>query len=134
VKPKKRILVVDDEPLVLLILHDTLVTPGQEYEVVACSSGQEALDQLTQGRFDLLLTDLRMPDVSGIALTEAVRDQEMDTPVIWLTAYGSEEVREESMRLGVSYCLDKPVGTDRLLQIVREVLDPNQGGDEESGL
>jgi CheY-like chemotaxis protein len=119
---RKRILVVDDDQPVLLVLHDILAELSGSPEIVACSSGAEAVGKARAEHFDLILTDLKMPEVDGIALTRAVRDTSEGTIVIWLTAYGSEEVREKGRRLKVYRVLDKPLEVSEIQTVVREAL------------
>jgi DNA-binding NtrC family response regulator len=123
----KRILIVDDDERVLFVLHDTLVRVENGYEVVTSRSGREALDQFKERPFDLVVTDLRMPDMNGIELTEAIRALDPSAAVIWITAYGSHEVRDELARLAVCDCLDKPLEIAEIRQAVREALETTEG-------
>jgi two-component system response regulator AtoC len=124
----KRILVVDDEEHVLFTLLHTLARLGDEHEIVTSSSGQDALVQAAGGPFDLLLTDLRMPEVDGVALTEAIRVRQPSVIVIWMTAYGGPAVSAEAERLGVYRCLDKPIEVSEIRRIVRQALEAGNGG------
>jgi two-component system response regulator AtoC len=124
---RKRILVVDDEPAVLFVLHDTLLELGSEYEIVAADNGSEALDYARQSPFDLVITDLSMPDMGGIQFTEAIQAQCPNIPVIWLTAYGSYNVSADARRLNVYSCRDKPLEISEILDLAREALGANNG-------
>ena len=119
---KKRILVVDDDERVLLVLHDILAGLGSQYEVVTAQSGYEALDKARKTPFDLLIADLRMPGMDGVELTEAIKALSPSTVVIWITAYGSQETSAEAQRLGVYRCLDKPLEVAEIRQIALEAL------------
>jgi two-component system response regulator AtoC len=131
---RKRVLIVDDDQVVLLVLHDILVELCDSLEIVARSDPVEALGRIETEHFDLVLTDLKMPDVDGVALTQAVRDADEDvdenqkTVVIWLTAYGSEETREIGRRLNVYRVLDKPLEVSEIQAIVREALGHTDKG------
>lgn len=116
----KCILVVDDDERVLFVLRDILAGLGSQYEVVTAQSGYEALDKARKKPFDLLITDLKMPGMDGVELTEAVRALSPSTVVIWITAYGSQETNAEAQRLGVYRCLDKPL---EVAEIRRTALD-----------
>lgn len=118
----KRILIVDDDERVLFVLHDALARVEDEYEVTTARSSHEALDQFKERPFDLVVTDLRMPNMNGIELTEAIRALDPSATVIWITAYGSHEVRDEATRLGVCDCLDKPLEIAEIRQAVRDAL------------
>ncbi|NIN66019.1 MAG: response regulator, partial [Anaerolineae bacterium] len=97
---RRRILVVDDDERVLFVLHDTLARLGSEYEILTAQNGREALDKAREVPFDLIITDLRMPGMDGVELTEAVRALNPRIAVIWITAYGSQETSVEARRLG----------------------------------
>jgi two-component system response regulator PilR (NtrC family) len=119
---RKRILIVDDDEAVLLVLHDILAELCGSLEIVACADAAEAVDRVEAEHFDLVLTDLKMPEVDGVALTRVVRDTSEDTVVIWLTAYGSDESREMGGRLGVYRVLDKPLEVNEIQAVVRDAL------------
>jgi CheY-like chemotaxis protein len=125
---QKRILVVDDEPTVLFILHDTLQALGSGYEIVTAQNGLEALDSARKDPFDLVITDLSMPDLNGIELTEAIKTQRPATPVIWITAYGSRNVLADARRLDVHSCRDKPLEVSEILYMAQEALGANNDG------
>ena len=123
VKTPKRILVVDDEDRVLMVLRDGLATLGEGYEIVAAQDGLEALGKIKGGAFDVLITDLRMAGMDGEELTEAVRSWDPDIQTVWITAYNCHEVRADAERLGVYRCLDKPVDINEIRAVVLEVLE-----------
>jgi two-component system response regulator FlrC len=102
-----RILVVDDEEDLRAFCEAALAGAG--HDVATAADGVEALDALARRRFDLVLTDLRMPRLDGEALLRQVRATWPDVAVIVLTAHGSVAKAVEAMRLGVSDFLEKPV-------------------------
>jgi len=101
-----RILVVDDEEKMRRILELALV--GMGHDVVQAGDGQEALDRLSEGNFDLVLTDLRMPRLDGVGLLQALRERGEDMPVIVLTAHGTVESAVEAMKLGAVDYIIRP--------------------------
>jgi CheY-like chemotaxis protein len=117
-----RVLVVDDDPMVLFVFRDILSGLGDGYEIVAIQSGLEALDGVREEPFDLVITDLTMPDLGGVELTEAIRQTSPDTAVVWITAYGCHNVSTDAARLKIHRCYDKPLEVDEILQIAREAL------------
>jgi DNA-binding NtrC family response regulator len=119
----RRILIVDDEDRVLFVLREALVSLENRYDIVAAGSGAEALDQIEETVFDLLITDLKMPNIGGIQLTEAVRRLDSDMAVIWITAYDCYRVTPDAERLSVFRCLDKPLEIGEIRQAVLEALD-----------
>jgi CheY-like chemotaxis protein len=121
----KRILIVDDEESVLFVLYNGLLKldDGYDIEVDKAHDGPEALERLRQRRFDLMITDLRLPGMDGIELTEAARELDSDIAVIWVTAYDYQKARRDAERLGVYRCLDKPLEIDEIRSIAREALE-----------
>lgn len=121
----KRILVVDDEKSVLFVLRDALakIDANYEIEVHTASNGNEALHRVQETAFDMVITDLRLPGIDGLELTERVRRHNSGVAVIWITAYGCRKVRADAERLAVHRCLDKPLEIDEIRQVVREGLE-----------
>jgi DNA-binding NtrC family response regulator len=117
-----RILVVDDDPMVLFVFHDTLRELGDAYEIVTTQSGLKALHDVNERPFDLVITDLNMPDLNGVELTEAIRQTSPETTVVWITAYGCHSMSSDAARLGIHRCYDKPLEVDEILQVAREAL------------
>ncbi len=120
--PKKRILIVDDEPNVRLMLETALVSVG--YAVTAASDGQGALDMLSQrgSDHDLVLLDLLMPRMDGMELLRQLRSRGIGIPVVILTAHGSIPEAVAAMKLGAIDFLTKPIPPDALRRIVAEVI------------
>ena len=118
----KRILIIDDEARVLLILHDTLKRLGNGFEIVTAQSSFEALKRIREEIFDLVITDLRMPGMDGIELTRVLKAICPTTTVIWITAYGCHNVSDDSSELGVFRCLDKPLEIKQIRQVAIEAL------------
>ncbi len=111
---KRTILVVDDEPAQRQLLGGSL---SRDYSVVVAADGREAMQLLGHRSFDLVITDERMPDVSGIELIRWMRDKAPETPVIVLTAYGSVETAVEAVKLGAEEYLIKPLKSPEELRL-----------------
>jgi DNA-binding NtrC family response regulator len=122
-----RILIADDDPGVLLILRTTLERMKNGYRIVAARDGAEALQEVAAQSFDLVITDVRMPGIDGIALVEAIRTSKPNTAVIWITAYGCHRLEAERDRLDVYRCLDKPLRIGEIRQAALEALETNMG-------
>jgi DNA-binding NtrC family response regulator len=117
-----RILVVDDDPMVLFVFGDTLRELGDAYEIVTTQSGLKALSEVKKEPFDLVITDLNMPDLNGVELTEAIIQTSPDTAVVWITAYGCHSLSTDAARLKIHRCYDKPLEVDEILQVARDAL------------
>lgn len=92
------LLLVDDEDAFRLALESAMVDSG--YSVESCDSGETALQLLRSSHFDVVILDYRMPGISGLNVLQWMNEQKMDTPVIMLTAAGSETVAVEAMKYG----------------------------------
>ena len=124
----QRILVVEDEKWLRLILRDILRRMGNGYKIVVVSDAEAALSEVEEDGLHLLLTDLRLPDIDGVALTERLVEAGWDGPIIWMTAYGCHRVRSEAEALDVYCCLDKPLRIDQIRDVVREALAEGPAG------
>ncbi len=118
----KKVLVIDDDPLVggtvLLILK------RQGYTVHAVLSGPEALEKVCEEDYDLIISDIRMPGMSGIQAIEAIqqvcRDRARSCGFMFITGYAEENSPEKTIRLGVSDILMKPLDAQEFLQTVEK--------------
>ena len=116
-----RILVVDDEDSLRRVLQVQLEQDG--YSVVTAASAQQAFSLLQLRGYDLVITDLRMPGLSGMEVLKQVKSQYSETVVIVLTAFGSVETAVEAMKAGAYDFLTKPVHPDELSLVVARALD-----------
>jgi excisionase family DNA binding protein len=104
--PRPRILVVDDEASIRDLLSKALALA--DYDVDTAPDGQTALGRLRSGRYDLLITDLKMPGMDGLTLIREARQLTPALPVVIITAYSTEASAIEAINLGVSGYLTKP--------------------------
>jgi two-component system, NtrC family, response regulator PilR len=118
---KPRILLVDDEPSMREMLRIVLRRDG--YEVVMAENGREAIRLLQGEPFDLLLSDIRMPDISGVDVLRAAKDLNRDIVAFMMTAFASTESAVEAMRLGAVDYFTKPFNVDELRLKVRQHLE-----------
>lgn len=114
----EKILIVDDEALVRNFLSETLTR--KNYEVTTASNGMKALSQMKEGHFDLLITDMRMPDLSGLDLLKKAKEISPSMVVIVITAFGSIENAVEAMRLGAFNYLIKPFSPDTIEAVIEK--------------
>ncbi len=115
------ILIVDDEQGIRDICRRALQRAG--YQVDVAENGLVALQKCRQTPFDLVLTDLQMPEMTGITMLQHLRTVAPDIDVIVFTAYGTFETAREALRLGASDYLTKPVSLDDLQHTVNRVLE-----------
>jgi len=116
-----RILIVDDEPLKRASLEAELTDDG--FEVALAGDGEEALAVLERGPADIVVTDLRMPNMDGLALLKEVRRRWPETDVILVTAYGSVESAVEAIRRGAHDYLSKPLRYPELKHRLERLLE-----------
>ena len=117
---RKKILAIDDEPSVTGSLELILGEAG--FEVLTAGSFGEAVAILKQTQVDLVITDLRLPDASGIEVITHIKKATPEVEVILMTAYGSLEITIEAIKAGAYYYLEKPYTRDRLLALVDRAL------------
>ncbi len=126
------VLIVDDDPRGRHMV--SLALRGRGYRIVQAEDGEEALEILQREEVALLLTDVQMPGMSGLDLLRELRDRRRDLMVIVMTAYGSEEVAVEAMKLGANDYLTKPIDTRELLVVVRENIEKQRLAKERARL
>jgi DNA-binding NtrC family response regulator len=116
---KPRILVVDDEEKLRRVIELQLSTAG--FEVDKAASAEEALKLVE--RADLVLTDLKLPGMDGLELLAAIRRQNMLSPVVVMTAFGSIEIAVQAMKAGAADFLLKPFSLDHLMAVIQKALE-----------
>jgi two-component system response regulator PilR (NtrC family) len=119
-----RILVVDDERSMRELLAIVLRREG--YDVILAESGRAAIEVLERQPVDILISDIKMPDVSGVDVLRAAKKIDQDILGIMITAFASTETAVEAMRLGACDYLSKPFDVDLLKMKVREKIDNRQ--------
>ena len=115
-----RILIVDDDPHFLRVLARIL--SGENYLVTTAGGACDALELIKSAQFDLIISDLRMPECDGLNFLEALRRDGNNVPVIILTAYGEVDTYLAAMNAGANEYLNKPIHSEELLRIVRSCL------------
>ena len=117
---RQSILVVEDDPISRSILDKYL--RSERFDVTVATDGEDALEKLSDAQFDLILSDIRMPKMSGLELLAALNKQKVRTPAIFLTAITDDELEVKSLKLGASDFIRKPIRKDILLLRVRNAL------------
>ncbi len=126
------ILVVDDEKNILSTLSRALRV--EDYEVDVAGNAQLALERTEKRAYDLLLLDVKMPDMDGLTLLAKLREQGNDVPVIMMSGHGTIETAVEATRLGAHDFIEKPIHTERLLLSIDRCLDFKKLADENEEL
>jgi two-component system, NtrC family, response regulator PilR len=115
------ILIVDDEESYRQVL--TVIFAAEGYAVESGVNGQDALAKLTKTPFDVIISDVRMSDMDGIALLRAVREISADTGVVLMTAFGTIDTAREAFKLGADDFIQKPFHNEELKLIVKRTLE-----------
>lgn len=122
-----RILVVDDEPVVVRSCERILTPEG--YTVESASNGNEAIVKLGKDSFDLVITDLKMPDIDGLELIRWIRNSKPDTGIVVITGFPSQESIKEALGLRILDYLPKPFSPALLVEITQRALDYKKAGE-----
>jgi DNA-binding NtrC family response regulator len=117
----EKILIVDDEPDMLKLLS-MILKEKTPYEITTTNNPLEALDLAKKGGFDLVLSDLKMPGLDGIELIEAVKQVDVDIPIIIITAYGTVESAAEAIQKGGFDFITKPFRKEQILFTIDKAL------------
>lgn len=118
----QQILIVDDETTLVFFLKQDLRQLELACQVDNAARGEEALSKLTLNKYDLLITDLKMPGINGLTLIEVARTLQPEISVILMTAFGSREVEEQAGQLRVDGYLTKPFPMTTLRDLVTKLL------------
>ncbi|MEO0162275.1 MAG: response regulator [candidate division WOR-3 bacterium] len=116
---KKRILIVDDEEPIRILLNEAL---KDDYEIVLCDNGREAVKHITKGNFDLLITDIKMPGTHGFEVIERIRERNKTIPIIVCSAYKLLEDDIVIKTSEVAAFITKPIQIDELKAKVFELI------------
>jgi len=117
-----RILIVDDTGDNVKLIKAMLKSLDSDIDVAV--DGEEALRKMTDNDYDIVLLDIMLPKISGIDVLKKVRERDLETPIIVMTAYGSEELAVETLREGGDdYLINKPIRTEDLLDAINKALE-----------
>jgi DNA-binding NtrC family response regulator len=117
---KKRVLVIDDERIVLDSI--TRILREENFEVEVTLSGRQGLEMAIQKDYDIILTDLRMPDIGGMRVLRDVKRAKPAMPVLMITGFGSVKSAVQAMKLGAAEYLEKPFTPEQLVNSVQKAL------------
>jgi two-component system chemotaxis response regulator CheY len=121
----QRILIVEDSPTMRALLVSALEALDRPVKITEVASGFEALRELPRVGYDLILTDINMPDINGLELVSFVKGNAAyrSIPLVIVSTEGSERDRDKGLRLGADAYLVKPFAPETLQQIASDLLD-----------
>jgi DNA-binding NtrC family response regulator len=117
---QRSVLIVDDDNTLRATLQKIFAKAG--YEAETARNGQDAIRIASERGWDLVLADLKMPGKDGLALLDEILEVRPESKVIIMTAYGTDETREDALRRGAYAYLDKPVSRGELLALCEKAL------------
>lgn len=123
----KRVLLVDDEEDLTWSIAKHLEKDSDRYELHVANHGREALKILNQIPIDLVISDIRMPEISGLDLLMDIREKFPSTKVIIMTAYGSSEVQKEANERGCFKYIEKPFEIQKLREFILSAVEDKKG-------
>lgn len=131
-KHKGKILIVEDEKSMREVLK--MLLEGESYEVTTASDGLEGVSYLDKDIFDLVITDMKMPKLSGLELLKRIKEISPETIVIVITAFGTTETAIEAMKLGAYDYINKPFNIEEIRLIVKKAIEKKRLSEELSVL
>lgn len=126
-KDSKKVLIVDDEETLTWGMAKSLSKDKDKYEVMIANNGREALNILKREKIDLVISDIRMPDINGLDLLVKIKKEYPHTKVIIMTAYGSPDVQKEANRRGSLYYIEKPFEISDIRKIIIDMIVSKKG-------
>ncbi|GBD97498.1 MAG TPA: response regulator [Nitrospirae bacterium] len=123
---KIKILIIDDEELICWSLKK--IFEKEEYSVNCAHTGDDALRKLNENRYDIVITDLKLPDVRGLEIVKKIKEMAVDTVVIVMSSYFPEPVVDDVMKHGVFRCVNKPFEINDIISDVKDAMEIKEKG------
>ena len=127
--PKKKVLYVEDEETLAFLTSDNL---EQHFDVVHCANGKIGLDTFCKNQFDIVVTDIMMPEMDGFELATEIRKRNQEIPIIFLSAKTMKEDRIKGLKLGADDYLVKPYSIEELILKIEVFLLRSQKNTEKT--
>lgn len=121
---KKRVLIIEDDEEMRALLRDVIEEDG--YKTDSVNNGSEAFRKLVKESFDLIITDIRMPGLTGLDILPGMKKLHPEAPIIIITAFGSEEVQRKALERGATVYLEKPLRFHELRTLIREIISSKE--------
>jgi CheY-like chemotaxis protein len=123
----KKVLIVDDEETLTWSMAKSLSRDRDKYEVEIANNGREALEIMAKVPIDLVISDIRMPDINGLDLLVHIKRDYPQTKVIIMTAYGSSDVQKEANKRGSLYYIEKPFEINEIRKLILDLVKEKRG-------
>jgi CheY-like chemotaxis protein len=127
IKNLKKVLIVDDEETLTWSMAKSLSKDKDKYEVLIANNGREAISLLNKNKIDLVISDIRMPDINGLDLLVRIKKEHPQIKVIIMTAYGSSDVQKEANRRGSLFYVEKPFEISDIRRIIVDLIGKKKG-------
>jgi len=121
---KKKILIVEDDEAMRALLKDLL--DGEGFHTESVSNGFDALQKIIEASFDLIITDIQMPRLTGLDILPRIKKLQPQTPVIVITAFGSDELYRRSLEKGATGYLEKPIHIHQLRTLIHKMISSKE--------
>ena len=116
---KLKVLAIDDQRMILDLLTSMFANLGHSTEVA--ETGLEGIAKFNQNAFDLVVTDLGLLDISGFEVSQKIKEQNPEVPIVMITGWGANFDQEQLKKAGVDYILAKPFKLEQLTEVVEKV-------------
>lgn len=123
VLPTRQILLVDDDPALLDVLPRTIELRIAQVAVTACDSAEIAFEHIRSGRYHLVITDLNMPRINGLALIRRIKPLFPDIAILVITGHGDDEAKQHAIQAGANGFMRKPFDRVDLAAAIERLLD-----------
>lgn len=123
----KKVLIVDDEEDLTWSISKNLSRDKEKFEIICVNSGKEALEVLAHTEVELVVSDIRMPEISGLDLLLEIKEKYAKVKVIIMTAFGSPDYEKEAFDRGCIYYLEKPFEINHLRELIIDSLSEKKG-------
>src|ERR1044072_7749462 len=120
----KKALVIDDDIATLELMKFQL--NEERFDVMTTERGQKGISLVEENEFDIILTDLHLPDISGIEMVRRCKEISPDTEIIMVTGFGSMEKAIEATKAGAFYYVEKPVEFEELISLITKAIQRKQ--------
>jgi len=116
---KKKVLVIDDEEDIRNIIGEFCEIIGLEKEI--CANGKEGLEIFKNENFDLIITDIKMPDMDGYEFVKKIREMNNSIPIVICSGFIDEKTKDKFREIGINYYLEKPFKLNEIKELVERL-------------